>query len=1805
MDMTIDLDALELLCKGRNSSIYYQDAGLFETPVVVKVLEAPYPSPEQIAQFDNEYELTRDFADPGLRRAYACRQIAGRPALLLEFFDGQPANRVFGPGTRPLADLLRVAIAITAALETIHQQGIIHKDLNSSNILVDDQTLTVKIIDFGISTRVELRAPHHGHLDGFQGTLPYISPEQTGRTNRVIDRATDFYSLGVTFHELLTGRLPFEADDPMELVHCHIAMPPPAVHEQAPNVPRVLSDIVQRLLAKNAEHRYRSAHGLRRDLEECLHRLERGTSIQDSTQIEAFELGQHDFSSRLQIPAKLYGREAEVTALLDALGDACEGRVELALIAGAPGVGKSSLVHELYGPVVDRRGLLLSGKCDQLQRSIPYRGLSQAFGELVDALLTLSAGELLRWKADIVAAVGINGQVLLELTPALELVIGPQPPVPPLGASETQNRFNYVLARFVRSICRPDHPIVLFIDDLQWADSALLDLLGLLLLDEDNEHLLIVGTYRDNEVDPSHPLVTMLDRICRAGAAPRTLTLSNLTLKSVTTLVSETLQCTAERATELATLVHEKTLGNAFFVGQFVRSLHDQRWLTFDFDARAWTWDIAQVRAENITENVVELMAEKVRHLPAQTRELLELAACVGSRFDLRALSIIDGRDQSELLQHLWLGVVEGLILPLDENYRLVSTTTGPKAQAAPPRARPNEETTFKFLHDRVEQACYSLVVEDRRKQVHLRIGRQLLHDVEDLATDGRIFEIADHLDRAAELVEDPQERLALARLDLQAGTRAKRSTAYQSARRYLVAGTSLLPDDAWGEHYALAYALHEQRLEVEYLLGDFTRARALSELMLERARTNVDRARIHNRLLLQRNMEGAHEEAMVSMFTGLDLLIGSPRRDELGPAIQHERAEIEATIADRPISSLFDDHEMTDPVHLVSMELLANGSSTAYLVDKKLIAWVGVRMINLSLRHGRAKYTAVGCGIYGTLLLGAWGNYEAGYEFGRLGLKCTETAEEAQRCVAGYMVATNLLSWHEPIRAVYPILDRSHQAGLDAGELPYIGHILYNKLLFRIFAGDPLEAIADELERSLHIARKTHHQTATRSIEGLCHLLHNLLGLTERRESFDLPDKDEASYLAEQLEHKNFYCLCPYQIIKSQIMFLYGDAEAGRRHAQQAREYVPFITAKLANAYLNFYDSLNLLALCDQPDDQPDDQPGDQPDDQPGDHCDDRARTERLARVAENQTQMKIWADHSETNFLHKYLLVEAERVRVAGGDAMSLYDQAIERAGKHGFVHEQALANELAARYWRGKAKAAFARIHLARAHTLYARWGAKHKLEQLEQRYGHLADDGVTTWAALSSDSVTSDRSTNTLLDISSIMKAVQAMSQEVQLASLLDKMLRIVGQNAGADRVALVQSVDERLVVRALRDQRQSESTNHEPIPIEQGKVPVTVINYVARTGEPLVLNDALSDGVYGRDPYLVAARPLSVLCFPVLRHGAPHCILYLENHLGTDAFTPQRLDVLNMLSSQIAISLENADLYDHLEQKVRQRTEQLERAHQTIVTLEKQAVEQQMAGGFAHEMRNAISAADAVLASMHVGGESIATRSLRRLERVADALAPELSEATRTLLDDHLARAQIETGKLERALQIASGATNRALDVTRQILEYSHLGRQEPGDSLVSLRAVLDEILDELTEDFSEHAITVGLHCPADAEVIALPSHLHSILKNTVDNARDALLDRPVDDAPRTLEISVAPVDEHLEIMLRDNGSGISSEHHPRLFQPFFTTKPTTGTGLGLSLVSKLLSLYGGTIDLESEAGKGTTCRIQLPRAPHR
>lgn len=1774
----MNLESLDLLFDGRNSLIYLQKDTAHDTPVVIKVLKENFPSIEQITQFNNEYELTKDLQLEGLRKAFERRKIGEQHALVLQYFDGEPIRQVFDGNTRSLAEFLDVAIRIADALAGLHQNHIIHKDINPANILINANTHAIKIIDFGLSSRVSLKASHTGHPARLEGTLAYISPEQTGRVNRVVDHSTDLYSLGVTFYEMLTGRLPFDTSDPLELVHCHIARKPVPLCELDPEIPSILSDIIDRLLAKTAENRYLSAHGLRSDLQRCL------ASLQTTGRVSHFAPGQHDVSSRFQISPRLYGREREIQTLLETFDRLSRnGTVEFVLVSGYSGVGKTSLVNEIHKPIVERRGHFISGKYAQFQRDIPYSALVQAFSAFVDQLLTESTDQLARWKARILAAVGSNARVLIDVIPTLELVLDEQPAVPALGITETENRFNHVFGQFFRAIARPEHPLVLFIDDLQWADLASLQLLSLLVTDEETTSAMIIGAYRDNEVDASHPFILAVKKLENDGARVDTIHLSSLAVDHVNALVSDTLHLTPQETTELAELVHDKTGGNAFFAGQFLTSLYQEELLAFDHDQNRWSWNIAEIRTKNITDNVVELMASKIEKLSHDTRKVLEYAACIGNRFSLHALALIDERKQSETLARLWEAIAEGLVVPLDDNHRLVS--------ASEERQGKMEKSWFKFLHDRVEQACYWLIPLDTRKQLHCWIGRAMRQDMEH-GDDHRLFDVVNQLNRSTDLLDDPAERLQLAELNLAAGLEARSSTAYVPARGYLAAGMHLLPDDAWDIHYELTRDLHRERILIEYLTGDFAESQRLADLTLANVKSDIEKAETYNRLVIQHSMAGHYEKALELVAKGLGLLTGIPARADLAPSIASQRRAIRKALSERTIASLANERQMTDPVNTVSMDLLAAACAPAYLTDQELLMWVGVRMVNLTLEHGLCTEAAQGLGLYGTLLAGVWEDYRGAYEFGTLALQLAEQAGPTHLCKVSHSLASNILSWTRPIRESYPIYDRGHQAGLDSGEWQYAGYMLFYKLAMPFYQGELLSRINADLPHYLHFVQKTQNQVASDCIVGLGLLLCNLMGQTADRSSFDVRGSSEKEYLESSLERHSFYGLCPYHVIKSQILYWYGQYHEALRCDQEAEKYIKFVTGKIPKARRTFQRSLILLALY--PDASEDN------------------KADYLSQVIANQEQLKIWADHCEANFLHQYLLVEAERVRLVGGagpggaDPIDLYDRAIALAGEHGFMHDLATANARAGSYWLERGKEDFARLHLRRARYLFATWGATRVAEHMDATYGSIwlrAVAAPTVSRASTSNSLVSTDAGDAL-DISSILKAAQVLSQEVRLDALLENMLAILTESAGADHSVVIQNLDDHLVVQAMRDEQSGENVLLQARPLETSpEIPLSVINFVKRRKIPLVINDVENDDHFAADPSLVARRPRAVLCFPVMVQDELRCILYFENRLSKDTFTSERLELLRMLSAQIAISLENAHLYENLERKVVERTSQLEAAQEQIVALEKEATERRMAGGFAHEMRNALSAAKMALAVAFRDGTSLPSRSHEQLVALLED-GGDRPDLQRARIAEHAQTFDKDIIRLDRALTIVRDSTNRALEVTDQILDYSRLGYASAGSEPVSARKVIETILEE-SQARTRHAnIRIEMTCDGDGVIESDESHLYSIFKNIIDNAHDALTEVD-DDRERIIEIALSQDSDELTIEIRDSGVGVSDEDQDKLFEPFFSRKPATGTGLGLSFVSKLLSIYHGRIAMRSPSGGGALFRVTLPNASRR
>jgi signal transduction histidine kinase/serine/threonine protein kinase/CheY-like chemotaxis protein len=852
-----ELAALQCIYEGADSIIYLKDTNEYGVPVIIKLSKHVYPAPRQIVQFANEYALTRDLDLPGIRKAFETVTIDDRPALIMDYVEGETVRQAFVAQRKSLAEVLTMAIAIAQALGDIHRHNIIHKNINSHNILVNLERQTATIIDFAIASQVDLKTRHLGIPEVLEGTLAYISPEQTGRMNRFVDYRTDLYSLGVVLYEILSGKLPFDATDASELVHCHIAGHPTPVSEVNSDIPPVVSDIVMKLMAKNAEDRYQSAFGLVADLENCLNQLRKTGTIL------GFELAKEDFSERLEIPQKLYGREQEIQPLIQAFERVTRGSSEIVLVSGPPGVGKSLLVHDLDRFVAEKGGYFVSGNCDQYQHNIPYYALIRAVAELVNLLLKEGADQLAQWKAKILGAVGDNGQLLIEVMPSLEWIIGRQPPVQGLSLIETQQRFLRVFQNLVRAIAQKEHPLALFIDDLQWMDDASLNLLNRLMTDVKNPYLLFMCAYRDNEIGKSQ--MKMIENMRQRSAHFNTVRLKNLSYDAMSFLISDTLRYEPSDARSLVDLVYERTGGNPFFAKNFLQSLYERGLLTFCFEARKWEWDNTRIRDKAFTDDMAMLMTHQIESLPENTREMLMLAACIGNTFALKTLAEIAEQPVQVAFDHLWKAVEERLVLPLDDNYKVMLTLTDGQPLAI--------DCYFEFSHSRVRQAAYSLIPTRRKRSVHLSIGRLRLQETEEIGLGEHIFDITDHFNEGFRYIQDKQEKLKLAELNLIAGRKAKNVAAYQSAIWYLSMGIGLLPPDKWEGYYDLTRDLYTEAVEAEYLSANFERAKRLSEETLQQARDIQDKIRVYKLLILVYTAQNQNVEATEAALAALETL--------------------------------------------------------------------------------------------------------------------------------------------------------------------------------------------------------------------------------------------------------------------------------------------------------------------------------------------------------------------------------------------------------------------------------------------------------------------------------------------------------------------------------------------------------------------------------------------------------------------------------------------------------------------------------------------------------------------------------------------------------------------------------------------------------------------------------------------------------------------------------------------------------------------------------------------------------------------
>ena len=1503
-----------------NSTVYRGIRQQDNQPVILKFLKEDYPTPSELTRYKQEYEITRNLNLEGVIKAYELKPYQMTLCIILEDFGASSLKQLMnerresGMGAFPLQEFLSIAIKTAEILSSIHAANIIHKDINPANIIFNPETGQIKIIDFGISTQFSRENPTLKNPNVLEGTLAYISPEQTGRMNRSLDYRTDFYSLGVTFYELLTGKLPFETNDPLELVHCHIAKVPASPHQFNPEIPKAVSDIVMKLMAKTAEERYQSAFGIRNNLAECWQQLETTGNILD------FSLGTQDISEHFQIPQKLYGRETEVEPLLtsfERVANPEKSQVEMMLVAGYSGIGKSSLVAEIHKPNTRLRGYFTEGKFDQFQKSIPYSAVVNAFKGLVRQLLTESEAQLQQWREKLSSAFGINGQVIIDVIPEVELIVGAQPPVPELGASESQNRFNIVFGNFIRAFCTKEHPLVIFLDDLQWADSATLKLIELMMTDTDMQYLFLIGAYRDNEVSPSHPLIMTLDRLLKEGATINYITLTPLALENIIQIIADTLYCDTNSVKPLAELVMRKTGGNPFFVNQFLKTLHAENLIAFippqsplskrGSQGGFWQWNIAQIEAQNITDNVVELMIGKLKKLPELTQDVLRLASCIGASFSLSTLAIVSEKPKELVFADLVVAVQTGFILPtseLDENLLIQD---------------------YKFLHDRVQQAAYTLIADSDKKGVHLKIGRLLQLNMSETEKEAKIFDIVEHFNLGRELITEQTEKIALAKFNLIAACKAKDSTAYLAAGEYLEIGISLLSGDFWEAEYQLTLELHKERAEIEYLNSNFDRAEELIYLVIEKCKTNVEKAGLYNILIVMLTMMSKYEAAINASRQSLSLFgIDLPTQDFTN-ALQDELSEVGKLWQPGKINTLLEQPEMTNPEMRAALNLLVSVDPAVYFTNAEFYGIIAAKMAALSIKYGPIAASAKSYASYGIILSAVLQEYRSGYEFARLGVNISDRFNDSSmKAKASNNLGNHVQHWVLPMKEAEAINNNGYQAGLESGELQFAGYITFHQIINSFVSGKVFSDILAVLDDYLKFTAKIKNLLAYHTIISCQLPIYNLSGLSPNPREFATKSLTEVDYIEECHTNKNLFSLGNYLTCKAQVLYLYGDNAAALDCIQEAETMLPYLQGMITNAINNFYYSLILVALY------------------PMVNQSEQIRYQQ--KIETNQKQMKIWADNCPENFWHKYLLVEAEIARLYGKEmeALDLYDRAIASAKENDYIQNEALGNELAAKFWLGKGKEEIAKLYMRKAHYGYQLWGAKRKVEDLEQKYPQLMPNKSAKKQTDLQTTATKTSSTTgggSDLDFATVIKASQALAGEIALDKLLAKLMTILLENGGAQKGFLVLSDRGKLTIEATGEVDREQIKVLQAFPLEGSEnLPFGMLQYVARTQEDVVLSDATNEGVFTKESYIVKHQPKSVLCTPIINQGKLIGILYLENNLTVGAFASERLAVLKVLSSQAAISIENALLYHTLEAKVEDRTAQLAQANQEISTL---------------------------------------------------------------------------------------------------------------------------------------------------------------------------------------------------------------------------------------------------------------------------
>ena len=1496
---------LEEIHENDRLKIYRAHPERERSPVIIKVLKGT--DPVDISKLVNEYETTRNLDITGIIKLVRLERVGMSLALIMEDIGAISLRKHLQTCRSNLSAFFSIAIQLVDALGELHQKGVIHRNLKPENILIHPGTEQVKIIDFGIAILLFRKGQKDWMPNTPVETLAYMSPEQIGRMNMAVDQRSDYYSLGVVLYEILTEQLPLQAGNPIQWFHAHIAQRPVYPGEINPTIPPAVSAIIMKLLSKKPGERYQSASGLLADLEECRRQWSRAGVI------DPFALGHFDLSDCFQLPHMLYGREKEVEALIDAFKRVCSGQAGLLLLHGYAGTGKTVLIQKTLKPLAAERGYFITGKFDQLRQNTPYAPFIQAFGDLMRQFLTESRESLAAWKRKLLQALGRSGSVITEVIPEVELIVGPQPPVEVLKPREAQTRFRRVFCNFIHVLAKKEHPLVVFLDDLQWADQASLNLIQYVSEDSDSRYLFLIGAYRDNEVIGAHPLLITLEELENKKIPVHHMSLGPLKLTCAGQFIAETLHCAKEKSQPLAEILYWKTGGNPFFLGQLLQTAYEENLLSFNVKDGCFEWDPAAIHEMPMTDDVIKLMLGKLRKLPAETRKVLKLASCLGNTFNLKILAITCEQTPEQTAADLWQLIAEGLVLP--QNNTSKSQKVSRPINATVPAVN-FEEDRYEFLHDRVQQAAYSLVSEEEKDETHAKIGRLILRNTSQDELDEKIFDIMDHLNRGLELVKDPAERIRLAEYNLLAGKKAKSVTAYSSALNYFKSGMDLLPDQAWDEHYQLSYDLHRERSECEYLCSYFDLAEQLFDLLLVRAKTDLERADIYGiKMALNSGLE-KYQEMFQLGIKGLSLLGVSLPKNPGRFAFLKEILLAQWNLRSRKLGDLADLPEMIDPVQKKVIMLLIVQSSAAAFLNPELFILILLKIGNLTIKYGNNEFSAIGYIDYSFFFGSVLEDYKKGREFELVALKLIEKYDHTSASAKGifyFTIGAFVSYWVEHAKTSVTYLQKGYDYALESGDLLFAGYSLILLIESKYYLGVSLEELYQECKHSYKFIKRKSF---------LLYQLHiaNLMGLTDDLDTHGNREYKEQGHSSVQGKETFFIRNTPlrgmppteednqesekdceqiiitFRLFEIQFAYLYGDFRTALEIAEKSQKNVSILRGYMRFAEYNFYYSLTIAAEYE------------------GFSIKEKRKYWRLLK--KNQQRMKKWSNFCPENFLHKYLLVAAEMARLGGQDsaAMSLYDQSIQSARENSYIQNEAIAAELAARFYLEKGRDKIAQVYLTDAWHGYYRWGAARKTQIMQKQYPHVLDglskqEDMLDTAILKNTfhfSNVGDRDSTDDLDQYSIRKAMQKLSDETDSESLLKSFLEIAIENAGADKGYIILEIDENLFIEAAKESDMQSAAVITAVPLENSaNLSHAIVRYVARSLEPVVLNDVEQAGIFSGDSYIAQSLPKSILCLPLLFQRVPVGVLYLENSLMAGVFTPELLDVLQLLSTQMA------------------------------------------------------------------------------------------------------------------------------------------------------------------------------------------------------------------------------------------------------------------------------------------------------------